>query len=630
VEAIVLQKIQGPEQLKDLTPEELDILAKEIREEIINCVSKNGGHLASSLGVVELTIALHRVFNSPEDKLIWDVGHQTYAHKLLTGRYQNFSTLRQFRGLSGFPKRKESPHDIFETGHSSTSISAAVGLALARDLKKEEEKRIIAIIGDGALTGGMALEALNHAGNLGLNLIVVLNDNEMSIDHNTGALASYLSQIRTEPRYYQRKEELEKFLLRLPHGEHLVKLADRFKESMKYLLVPGMLFEELGFTYLGPVNGHNISELENFLRLASRTKGPVLVHVLTVKGKGYAPAEKEPTKYHGLSPLSPSSAQPKISYSEVFGRALCELARQDEKIVAVTAAMTQGTGLGNFAHEFPHRFFDVGIAEEHAVTMAAGLAAGGLKPVVAIYSTFLQRAFDQIIHDVALQELPVIFAIDRAGIVGEDGETHQGLFDLSYLRIIPNMVIMAPRDETELQRMLLTALKLGKPVAIRYPKGNASGLPSLKDLKPLTKLEGEVLKGGKDLSFLTVGPLAYEALAAASILGKYGIDAAVVDMRFVKPLDWQLLKEVAQDVKNLVIAEENTLLGGFGSAVLEFLAQEKIEVKVARVGTPDIFIEHGQARILKQKYGLDRDGLLKSACELISLQMPLRQGTAYE
>lgn len=621
---MILEKINSPLDLQDLAPEQLAILASELRDKIISSVAETGGHLASSLGVVELTISLHRVFNSPQDKIIWDVGHQTYSHKLLTGRQERFATLRQLDGLSGFPKRKESPYDIFETGHSSTSISAALGFARARDLKGEKGE-VVAVIGDGALTGGMAYEALNDAGQADVDLVVVLNDNEMSIAANVGALSSYLSRVRTEPGYYRSKEELEKLLRKLPAGDKLLNVADRVKDSLKYLLVPGMLFEELGFTYLGPVDGHNIEQLETFLKRAKRTEGPVLVHVLTVKGKGYKPAEEAPETYHGVGPFDITTGNltktaRAVTFTEAFSQTLLAQGRRDSSIVAVTAAMPEGTGLKDFAREFPNRFFDVGIAEAHAVTMAAGMAAGGLKPVVAIYSTFLQRAFDQVLHDVALQNLKVILAIDRAGIVGEDGETHQGLYDLSFLRLVPNLMIMAPRDEGELQRMLVTALQHPGPVAVRYPRGKGIGVPLTEEPRPLKVGRGELLTEGKDLALLAAGPLVYQALEAQAALEKKGISAAVADLKFIKPLDEELILDLARRTGRLVLIEENTLIGGLGSAILELLASADLRPEVRRVAAPDKFIEQGDARLIRERYGLSVQGILRACAELLPPQ----------
>lgn len=604
-----LNNVKGPEDLRNMSTVELYDLAQEVRQVLINTVAVNGGHLAPNLGVVELTIALHTVFDSPADKLIWDVGHQSYIHKLLTGRREEFHTLRQEGGISGFPKREESLHDTFNTGHSSTSISAALGLALARDLKGEKNY-VTAVIGDGALTGGMAFEALNHAGHIGLNLIVVLNDNEMSIAENVGALAGYLSRMRTDPRYFKQKEEMEHIFKKIPAiGPTVLKAMERIKDSFKYLVVPGMLFEELGFTYLGPINGHNIAEIQTVLKQAKRTNGPVLVHVLTQKGRGYRPAEENPDRFHGTGPFDIATGEtlgksPVKSYTEIFGHTLCKLAKKNQHILAVTAAMPTGTGLDEFARLFPERFFDVGIAEQHAVTMSAGMAVEGYKPVVAVYSTFLQRAYDQVLHDVALQNLPVVFAIDRAGLVGEDGETHHGLFDFAYLRHIPNMVVMAPKDENELQHMLHTAINYDGPVSLRYPRGSGVGVPL--DQKPANIPVGraEVLREGKDITIIAVGPLVYEALAAAGELGGYGIEATVINGRFIKPLDEKTLTEHIRRTGKVLTVEEHVLAGGFGSAVLEMLEQHNINALVKRLGISDEFVAHGPIKKQREKYGL--------------------------
>jgi len=606
----ILDKINSPEDLRSLNLKQLEILAREIREELISVVARTGGHLAPNLGVVELTLALHTVFNSPRDKIIWDVGHQCYVHKILTGRKERFATLRQFGGLSGFPKREESPHDVFNTGHSSTSISAALGMALARDLRGEDFE-VVAVIGDGALTGGMAFEALNHAGHLRTHLIVVLNDNEMSISGPVGGLAAYLSRLRTDPRYFRSKEELELILRRLPRvGPHFLKLIERLKDSLKYLVIPGMLFEELGFTYLGPIDGHNFLQLKEIFKQARRTPGPVLVHVITKKGKGYPPAESRPEVFHGVGPFDPHTGKVLPSagpptFTSVFGAELVRQAEQDERIVAITAAMPNGTGLTHFAQRFPKRFFDVGIAEQHAVTLAAGLATMGFRPVVAIYSTFLQRAIDQVIHDVALMHLPVTFILDRSGLVGEDGETHQGIFDIALLRCIPGMVLMAPKDEQELKCMLVTALQIEGPAALRYPRGPGVGVPLEDPARPLPVGKGEILREGQQAAILAIGPLVYAALRAAEILALRGIDVAVINARFIKPLDKEMIVEWAKKTGCIVTLEEHVVAGGFGSAVLEALAEGGCTgVKVKNLGIRDIFVEHGKPEILREKLGL--------------------------
>ncbi|MDN5346918.1 MAG: 1-deoxy-D-xylulose-5-phosphate synthase [Clostridia bacterium] len=614
----LLAGISGPEDLKKLNLKQLEQLAAELRGELVEKVSRTGGHLAPNLGIVELTLALHSVFNSPRDKIIWDVGHQSYVHKMLTGRREQFASLRQYGGLSGFPKREESPHDSFNTGHSSTSISAALGMALARDLRGERY-HVIAVIGDGALTGGMAFEALNHAGHLQKDLIVILNDNEMSISSNIGGLAAYLSRLRTDPMYSRGKEELESLLHRLPPiGPKVLRLMDRLKDSLKYLVVPGMFFEELGFTYLGPIEGHNIGRLKEVLQRAARTKGPVLVHVVTTKGKGYPPAEKDPGLFHGIGPFDPATGEVLAkggppTYTSVFGAELVRQAEKDPRLVAITAAMPDGTGLVPFSRRFPQRFFDVGIAEQHAVTLAAGLAAAGYRPVVAVYSTFLQRAIDQVIHDVALQRLPVVLAIDRAGIVGEDGETHQGLFDLALLRPIPGLVLMVPKDEQELRHMLVTALKVEGPAALRYPRGAGVGVPLEGEAQPLPLGRAEVLREGKEAAVFALGPLVYAALEAAERLAQEGLQIAVINARFVKPLDSEVIRSWAMRTGHIITLEEHVVAGGFGSAVLEFLAAEGLKgVTVTCLGVGDNFVPHGRPSVLRQALNLTPEGIIQA------------------
>jgi 1-deoxy-D-xylulose-5-phosphate synthase len=612
---LILETINTPLDIKKLTLKEMETLAQEIRAYLLDVVSQNGGHLAPNLGVVELTIALHYVFNSPEDKIVWDVGHQSYVHKILTGRREELKTLRQFKGLSGFPKRCESVHDCFDTGHSSTSISAALGLAMARDLKKEKHS-VLAVIGDGALTGGMAYEALNHAGQLGTRLIVVLNDNEMSITRNVGAMSAYLSRLRTDPFYYRSKEEIRGAVQRIPNiGKRMFKAAERFKGSVKYLLVPGMLFEELGFTYLGPIDGHNLLMLDQVLERARLVTGPVLVHVNTIKGKGYPPAEKYPNKFHGIGPFDLETGKSHRSkseptFTEVFGKTVLQIAEKHPEVVTITAAMTDGTGLCEFGRRYPERFFDVGIAEQHAVTLAAGLAQSGCLPIVAIYSTFLQRAYDQIVHDVALQNMHLIFALDRAGIVGEDGETHQGVFDLSYLRHIPGMTVMVPKDQSELAAMLRSSINYLGPVAIRYPRGAGPQLEVDYHLPELPLGRGELLRQGNDLTILAVGPLNYQALKAAEMLSEKGIEAAVINCRFVKPLDKELILEWSDRTKRVITIEENVISGGFGSAVLELLSEHGYKGDVTRMGVPDCFLTHGKSDILRRDIGLDAEGII--------------------
>ena len=622
--AAQLSSINGPEDLKQMSVRELNELACEIRRFLLEHVSQTGGHLAPNLGVVELTLALHVVFDSPHDQLIWDVGHQCYVHKILTGRRRLFNTLRQYQGLSGFPKRKESEHDVFETGHSSTSISAALGLAHARDLRGEKN-HVIAVIGDGSMSGGMAFEALNNAGDAGTNLIVVLNDNEMSISQNVGGLAAYLGRLRTDPKYFRLKEDIEEIVKRIPHiGGKVLKSAERVKDAVKSLIVPGMFFEELGFTYLGPVNGHQIDALLGVLRSAKNTHGPVLIHVLTKKGKGFVSAECKPDFYHGVGPFDlsdppdPGYSSGVPSFTEIFSDSLVKAAQENEKIVAITAAMASGTGLDRFAKLFPRRFFDVGIAEQHAVTFAAGLAVKEFRPVVAIYSTFLQRAYDQILHDVCMQNLPVLFALDRAGVVGEDGETHHGLFDISYLRQMPNMSFIIPRDGNLLRSALNTGLAHQGPVAIRYPRGKAEGA-EVGDAKLLPWGRGEVLRTGRDVTVLAVGTLVEAAMDAALSLAEQGLSVAVVDPIFIKPLDAEMILACAQESRyGLVTVEEHVLAGGFGSALLELLEQKNLTaIPVKRLGIPDCFVEHGARDLLLEKLGLTAKHIAASCLELV-------------
>jgi len=625
----LLDTINKPQQLKKLSTAQLEKLAGEIRGLLLHTVAKTGGHLAPSLGVVELTIALHRVFDSPRDKIVWDVGHQAYVHKILTGRREAFASLRQFGGISGFPKPSESEHDAFGVGHSSTSISAALGMALARDMERGNNQ-VIAVIGDGSLTGGQAYEALNHAGDLGTHLIVILNDNEMSIAKNVGAMSEYLSKMRTAPTYNRVKHDIEFLLRRIPAiGDSVAKTVERVKDSLRYLLVPGMLFEELGFTYVGPIDGHNIELLSDVLIKAKDMQGPVLIHVLTQKGKGYKPAECKADKFHGVGPFCIESGEfitngNKPTYTSIFGDTLIELAKQNSTIVAITAAMPEGTGLKKFANVFPKRFFDVGIAEPHAITMAAGLAIEGKRPVVALYSTFGQRAYDQILHDVCLQNLPVVFALDRAGIVGEDGPTHHGVFDYSYLRHIPNMIAMAPKDEDELRHMLFTAFSLDAPVAIRYPRGSGLGV-SLSE--PLTKLPlgvAEQLRIGKDIVFFAIGAMVDQCQQASDILAGQGIQAGVVNARFIKPLDEQMIRRLAREVGVFVTVEDNVLAGGFGSAVLEYINSQNLNwVKLLRLGIPDTFIEHGTRKQLLEQNGLTGEGIA-AAARLFLMQYGVR------
>ncbi|RJQ14708.1 MAG: 1-deoxy-D-xylulose-5-phosphate synthase [Nitrospiraceae bacterium] len=629
-----IEKINSPQDLKGLSIAELKDLAEELRDLIIGTVATNGGHLASNLGTVDLTVALHYVFNSPDDKIIWDVGHQSYAHKLLTGRLKAFPTIRQYGGISGFPKITESPHDAFGTGHSSTSISAALGILEARDIIRNLKpqtpdtphlpaNKVIAVIGDGAMTAGLAFEGLNHAGHLKKDLIVILNDNEMSISPNVGALSAYLRRIMMGDLYTKFKKETKSLLGRIPtFGEPVLKIAQKAEDTVKGLIVPGLLFEELGFEYVGPVDGHRIDSLIETLKTFREFPGPVLIHTITRKGKGYAPAEKSPGIFHGVGPFDIETGEQhssgKKSYSEIFGNCLAKLAREDRRIVAITAAMTEGTGLTEFVNNFPKRFYDVGIAEPHAVTFAAGLAARGLRPVVAIYSTFLQRSYDEIIHDVCLQNLPVVFAIDRSGIVGDDGPTHNGTFDLSYLRHIPNLTVMAPKDGHELKCMLKTALSLDGASAIRYPRGTAIESPENVELENIPAGKAEVMREGDDILIIAIGNTVAPAVNAAQLLADAGLNACVVNARFVKPLDTELIFRLAGNTKCVLTVEENTVSGGFGSAVLEELAQSGIEgLKIKLLGLPDRFIEQGPQNLLRKKLGIDAEGIAREATALM-------------
>lgn len=619
----LLDKINEPRDLQKLTVSQLQELAGEIRGLLVRTVAKTGGHLAPNLGVVELTIALHRVFDSPRDRIVWDVGHQAYVHKILTGRREQFASLRQYGGISGFPKRCESEHDAFGAGHSSTSISAALGMAIARDLDGGSNK-IVAVIGDGSLTGGEAYEALNNAGRSDTNLTVILNDNEMSIAKNVGAMSEYLTRMRTAPSYSRVKHDIEYLLRRIPAiGDSVVKTAERLKDSLKYLLVPGMLFEQLGFTYIGPIDGHNIRLLLDVLDKSKHINGPIMIHVLTTKGKGYDPAECNPDKFHGVGSfcietgeIDKSNGAP--SYTSVFGDTLVDLARDNRNIVAITAAMPEGTGLKKFGQLFPDRCFDVGIAEQHAVTLAAGMATQGKRPVVAIYSTFLQRAYDQILHDVCLQNLPVVLAIDRAGIVGADGATHHGAFDLSYLRHIPNLTIMAPKDENELRHMLYTAVNLDGPVAIRYPRGAGVGVQPDKQLHCLPYGEAEQIKAGRTAVLLATGAMVGPCAQACDMLKQQGLDVGLVNARFIKPLDVVMIRKLARDVGLIVTVEDNVLDGGFGSAVLEAINAQNLHwVKVLRLGLPDKFVPHGGRGQLLSLEGLDANGIVTAVAAYI-------------
>ncbi len=620
----VLPGVNDPADIRKLSLAELNRLAEEIRTLIIHTIAETGGHLASSLGAVELTLALHYVFNTPDDKLIWDVGHQSYAHKIVTGRKDQFNTLRRSGGLSGFPKREESVYDAFNTGHSGTSIAAAAGFAEAQCLKGGRAKSI-AVIGDGSMTTGMAFEGLNWTGDRDKDLIIVLNDNEMSISPNVGAMSSYLNRIMTGDRVTKLKAELKSFLKSIPSiGEQIFKFSKQIEESLKTFVVPGALFEELGFTYIGPLEGHRLDYLIKNFENVKKMKGPVLVHVITQKGRGYKFAEENSPTYHGIAPFDvetgqtlPSSSKAP-SYTDIFGRTLMEMAAENPRIVAITAAMCEGTGLEKFRQEFPRRFYDVGIAEQLAVTFAAGLAIEGFLPVVAIYSTFLQRAYDQILHDVCLQKLPVIFAVDRAGFVGEDGSTHQGLFDLSYLRNLPHLIMMAPKDENELRRMLKTAVTLKAPVSIRYPRGKGVGVPPENTSAPLPVGRGEVLREGTDLAIIAAGCTVHPSLAAADQLAAEGIEACVINARFIKPLDADLILSTAAKMKKILTVEENVLHGGFGSAVLELLAENHVQdVDVKRLGINDEFAEHATQAELRARFGLDAAGIARAAKSLM-------------
>ena len=619
----ILDRINSPADIKKMSIHQLERLAAEIRQRIINTVSKKGGHLAPSLGVVELAIAIHYVFDTPNDKVIWDVGHQSYAHKLLTGRRDRFHTLRTYGGISGFPKRAESPYDAFDTGHSSTSISTGLGISTAKALKNEKTK-VIAVIGDGSMTAGLAFEGLNQAGDTEKDLIVILNDNEMSIAHNVGAFSSFLSRKMAGRRFLNLKKELENFIKSIPGvGENILTLFRKSEDSLITFFTPGMLFEAFKFQYIGPINGHRLDLLIDTLKNTINMKGPILIHVITKKGKGYGPAEKNPIYYHGVGSFEVSTGSPQkkiveppLSYTKVFGDTMVDLAGQDKKIFAITAAMPEGTGLNEFSERYPERFLDVGIAEQHAVTFAAGLATEGFKPVVAIYSTFLQRAFDQIIHDVCLPNLPVIFCLDRSGIVGEDGPTHHGHFDVTYLRSLPNMTVMAPKDENELRHMLYTALEHNGPVSIRYPRGAGIGVPLDKGYQRLAIGEAEILKEGKDLFIIALGSMVLPSMEAAEILEEEGISAGVANCRFVKPLD-KRLAEYSSTAGRVLVVEENVREGGLGGAVLELFSDMGLNnLIIKRAGLPDRFIEHGPMSLLREKNGLDRLGIAKMAREL--------------
>ena len=612
----MLEKINSPEDLKKLNIEEKEQLAKEIREYILNVVSENGGHLASNLGVVELTIALHSVFNVPTDKIVWDVGHQTYVHKILTGRREQLKTIRKLDGLAGFPKTNESDCDCFNTGHSSTSISAALGMARARDLEGKNNS-VIAVIGDGALTGGMALEALNDAGYSNTKMTVILNDNEMSISKNVGGLNMFLSKLRTKKLYAKSSLSAKKVILKIPVvGKPFVKIVQRVKRSIKQLIIPKMFFEDIGFTYLGPVDGHNIEQLQNIMRLSKQVEAPVLIHVLTKKGKGYKIAEENPDKFHATSPFDIETGKPKKEkkpdYSKVFGEKIVEMAKKDSRIVAITASMKDGTGLTKFQKEFPNRFFDIGIAEQHALGMAAGMAKEGMIPIVPIYSSFYQRAYDQVIHDIALQNLPVIMCVDRAGVVGADGETHQGIFDIPYLSIIPNMTVMAPINGRELSEMLKHTLHHAKgPTAIKYSRGEASSLYE-DQFEELHYGKGQILKEGKEAVIIAVGNIFEEADKAEKILKEEGYEIGLVNPRYIKPFDQELIMKLSQTYDKIMIAEEGVLNGGFGMMVNEFLSEHDYKGEVRCLGIDDQFVEHGSVSELRRMLKIDGESIADS------------------
>jgi 1-deoxy-D-xylulose-5-phosphate synthase len=632
----LLNQINHPEDLRRLAPEQLPQVAAELREAIIQTLAANGGHFAGPLGAVDLNVALHYVFNTPQDRLVWDVGYQAYAHKLLTGRREQFHTLRQWNGVSGFLRRSESPHDTFGAGHAATSISAALGMAEARDVlvpgPDQTPHKVIAVIGDGSMTAGMAFEGLNQAGALKTDIIVVLNDNTMAISENVGALSAYLTRLITGKLYTRVKEETEMILRNIPKiGKPMLKMAKRAEETMKGLFVPGLLFEEMGFRYIGPIDGHRMDHLVTTFENVKRLSGPLLVHVITKKGKGYAPAERDPIAFHGVTPFDPATGAFKkkagrASYTAVFAKTLIQLAHERPEVVAITAAMPEGTGLNLFAKEFPNRYYDVGIAEQHAVTFAAGLAVDGVRPVVAIYSTFLQRAYDQVVHDVCLQNLPVLFCMDRGGLVGEDGATHHGVFDLAYLRHVPNIVVMAPKDENELRHMLLTGLMHHGPSAIRYPRGESEGVTLDPTIVPLPIGRGEIVREGDDVALVAIGAMVPVALKAAELLRDRGVAATVVNARFVKPLDRELLLGVAERMRRVVTIEDHVLMGGFGSAVLELFEEADLRgVEVRRIGLPDTFVEHGAQSLLRKHHGLDPEGVAQRVAAFLKAPLEVSE-----
>ncbi|MBZ5669257.1 MAG: 1-deoxy-D-xylulose-5-phosphate synthase [Acidobacteriia bacterium] len=629
-----LTHIDSPADLRKIPREELPIVAEELRDYMISVISKIGGHLASSLGTVELTIALHYLFDTPRDKIVWDIGHQAYGHKILTGRRDRFPTIRQYGGLSGFPSREESPYDTFNVAHAGTAISGALGMAVARDLKGENY-HVVAVVGDAGLTSGLELEGINNLGTLKKKVLVILNDNKMSISPNVGAFAGYLNRIVHGQAYHRLREEFEKRILSVPRlGPRLLRLSKDLVESAKTMLIPGLVFEELGFEYLGPINGHSLDELLAVLAKAKERPGPTLVHIVTQKGKGYPHAEMLPVKYHGVTQFDVSTgvfhpaANKAPSYTGVFGKAICEVAAKDPRVVAITAAMSEGTGLAEFSKRFPDRFFDVGIAEQHAVTFATGLACEGMRPVVAIYSTFLQRAFDQVMHDTCLMRAPVTFVLDRGGLVGADGPTHHGLYDLVYLSALPGMVVMAPKDENELRHMLYTAINLNGPAAMRFPRGSGIGIPIDADFKALEIGKAEILREGSDIVILALGTMAYPCLEAATRLEALGIRATVINARFMKPLDEELICCLAAEKQFLVTAEEGTEAGGFGSSVAALLQDRKTPASLLRIAVPDRIIPHGAPNLLHAKYGLDVDGIFEKI-KNFAHEFPVRSELRY-
>ena len=618
---MLLDKIVKENDIKKISPEKYELLAEEIREFLIDKISTTGGHLGSNLGAVELTMALHLALDLPEDKIIWDVGHQSYTHKLLTGRKSGFENLRKFGGMSGFPKRKESECDAFDTGHSSTSISAGLGLVKARDIKGENNT-VVSVIGDGSLTGGMAYEALNNAARLESNFIIILNDNEMSISENVGGVSKYLNDIRTDDKYINLRNGIYNSLLDKKYGDPIIKAVRRTKNGLKHLFIPGMLFEDMGLTYLGPVNGHDVKGLVEVIGEAKKLKKAVIIHVKTQKGKGYEPAMRHPARFHGAEPFEiqtgiPKNKKTKANYTDVFSTVMMKLGQRNEKVVAITAAMPDGTGLKRFSNVYPERFFDVGIAEQHAVTFAAGLAAGGMIPIVAVYSSFLQRAYDQVLHDVCIQNLPVVFAIDRAGLVGSDGETHQGIFDLSYLSSIPNMQVMAPKNKWELSDMMKFAVKFGAPIAVRYPRGEAyDGLPEYRE--PISYGKSEMIYEEKDIALLAVGSMVKTAVILREMLKEQGYSVTLVNGRFIKPIDTEMIDRLQKNHKLIVTMEENVASGGYGEKVLAYMNEKQYDNDFMSVCIPDEYVEHGNVDLLKKEIGIDADSVMKRIVDRVS------------